>query len=339
MTSDTSPDQRMSAARTWAESALSIVAEAFLPASSDASFRRYFRIVAGADSWIVMDAPPEHEDCRPFVRVAALMRQAGMHVPRIIAQDLDAGFLLLSDLGPQTYLDVLNADNADRLFAQAIASLLDWQRASRLGVLPAYDAPLLQRELDLFPEWYLRRYLDVRLTTDEMRAWQAVCAQLIERALSQPQGFVHRDYMPRNLMVSEPNPGVLDFQDAVHGPLSYDVISLFKDAFVSWPEARVDTWLRSYHRLSLEAGIAWPDYAEFRSIADWMGLQRHLKVLGIFARIWHRDGKPKYLADTPRFVRYVMDVAPRYPELQPLAELFSRHVLPVAQAASDRTAA
>ena len=336
-------DSRAVQARDWAFASLGLSAEpggaSFAPASADASFRRYFRIVSdrivdGRRSWIVMDAPPAQEDCRPFLKVGALLLEAGVHVPQVLAQDLAQGFLLLSDLGVQTYLDVLTLDNADALFAPAIGTLIKWQLASRPGVLPDYDEPLLARELALFPDWYLSRHLGVTLSGDDLAAWQSVCATLIAAAVAQPKVYVHRDYMPRNLMISEPEPhfrvGVLDHQDAVYGPIAYDPICLFKDAFLSWPEARVDAWLRQYHRQGLMAGLPLTaDYVAFRRDADWIGLQRHLKVLGIFARINYRDGKPKYLADTPRFVRYVIDVAARYAELAPLAALFERHVLPV----------
>ncbi len=280
-----------------------------------------------------MDAPPEREDCRPFLKVGALLLDAGVNVPQVVAQDLDQGFLLLTDLGRQTYLDVINEANADALFAPAIAALIRWQRASKPGVLPDYDAALLARELALFPDWYLARHLGIRLSGADLADWNTVCERLIAAALAQPKVYVHRDYMPRNLMLSAPAPdvqvGVLDHQDAVHGPIAYDPICLFKDAFLSWPEARVDGWLRQYHAAGSAAGLPLsPDYAAFRRDADWIGAQRHLKVLGIFARINYRDGKPKYLADTPRFIRYVIDVARRYPELAPLAGLFERLVLP-----------
>lgn len=327
-------DARAAQARDWAFRSLGLDAAGFAPASADASFRRYFRITDGSRSWIVMDAPPEKEDCRPFLKVGALLLEAGVHVPLVHDQDLAQGFLLLSDLGSRTCLEVITPDNADALFAPAIGALIQWQLASRPGVLPDYDEALLARELALFPDWYLARHLGVTLEGDDLAAWQQVCRTLIDAALAQPKVFVHRDYMPRNLMISEPGPrfriGVLDHQDAVYGPIAYDPICLFKDAFLSWPEARVDGWLRQYHGQGLAAGLPLnPDYAAFRRDADWIGAQRHLKVLGIFARINYRDGKPKYLADTPRFIRYVVDVAARYPELAPLAALFEKHVLPV----------
>jgi aminoglycoside/choline kinase family phosphotransferase len=333
VTSPASLDDRALLARGWALAALKLTDAGFAPASADASFRRYFRVSDGPRSWIVMDAPPEAEDCRPFLKVGALLHAAGVRVPQVIAQDLTRGFLLLDDLGRQTYLDVINEANADALFAPAIAALIRWQQASSPGVLPDYDAALLARELALFPDWYLARHLGITLAGRDLDDWNTICARLIERALAQPKVFVHRDYMPRNLMLSAPLPrpevGVLDHQDAVCGPIAYDPICLFKDAFRSWPEARVDGWLRQYHAAGCAAGLPLsPDYPSFRRDADWIGVQRHLKVLGIFARINYRDGKPKYLADTPRFVRYVIDVARHDAELAPLAGLFERLVLP-----------
>jgi len=321
-------DARAASARDWALACLGLVQAGFAPASADASFRRYFRVSVAHRSWIVMDAPPQQEDCRSFLQVGALMREAGLHVPEVLAQDLGRGYLLLSDLGTHTYLEGLGASDVDALFTDAIGALIAWQLASQPGVLPVYDAPLLQRELALFPDWYLQRHLGVELDAGVRGNLQRVFARLIEAALAQPRVYVHRDYMPRNLMMSQPNPGVLDFQDAVYGPLAYDPICLFKDAFVSWPAARVDGWLRQYHAAAGRAGVTVPPWAQFRRDCDWIGLQRHLKVLGIFARIQYRDGKPKYLADTPRFVRYAMEVLPRYAELASLRALFERHVLP-----------
>ncbi|MDR3415956.1 MAG: phosphotransferase [Nevskia sp.] len=328
-----SADPRAAQARDWACRVLGLGRAEFAPASADASFRRYFRLCAEGRSWIVMDAPPAHEDCRPFVHVAGLMRAAGVHVPDVLAQDLEAGFLLLSDLGTQTFLEVIGESNAKDLFGAAIDALVAWQGASRPGMLPEYDEALLRRELKLFPDWYLGRHLGVSLVAAEHEALESVFRRLVESALEQPRVYVHRDYMPRNLMLSQPNPGVLDFQDAVFGPIAYDPICLFKDAFLSWPAPLVAWGLRRYHERAGRAGLPVPEWERFRSDCDWIGLQRHLKVLGIFARLTHRDGKPKYVADTPRFVRYVMDVAPRYPKLAPLGTLFERHVLPRLDAA------
>ncbi len=295
------------------------------PASSDASFRRYFRWQAGERTFIVMDAPPPQEDCRPFVRMAELLAEAGVHVPQVLLADLPRGFLLLSDLGRQTYLDVISADNADALFEDALQALVAFQRLPRPAEFPEYDRALLKRELQLFPDWYVARELCAEFTAAQQQAWERICELLIDSALAQPQVLVHRDYMPRNLMLSTPNPGVLDFQDAVWGPVTYDVTSLFKDAFLSWPQARVETWLQRYYQLAGEAGIALPSsFAEFQRASDLMGVQRHLKVIGIFARICHRDGKPKYLGDVPRFFAYIDEVLSRRPELAELGQLLAQ---------------
>ena len=306
----------------WLEARLDMSPLALEPASADASFRRYFRVRAGGQSLIAMDAPPGHEDCRSFVRVAGLMAQAGVHVPRVIAQDLEYGFLLLSDLGATSYLQALNDDSADRLFRDAIDALLRWQLASKADALPPYDEALLARELKLFPEWYLQRHLGLALSAAQQQVLDAIFAQILKSNLAQPSVYVHRDYMPRNLMVCEPNPGVLDFQDAVYGPITYDVASLFKDAFVSWDEERVLDWTVRYWEKARRAGLPVNhDFGDFYRDFEWMGLQRHLKVLGIFARLHYRDGKRCYLEDTPRFVGYVRTVAARYNALSPLLAL------------------
>ncbi len=295
------------------------------PASADASFRRYFRVTLRDATFIVMDAPPEHEDCRAFVQVAGLMAAAGLNVPTILAQDLARGFLLVSDLGATTYLAALNDDNADGLFRDATDALIRWQLASREGVLPLYDEALLRRELDLFPEWYLRRHLGIELDVRQRQSLDAVFRLILSNNLAQPTTYVHRDYMPRNLMVAEPNPGVLDFQDAIYGPITYDVASLFKDAFVSWDEQRVRDWTIRYWERARLAGLPVnSDFGEFYRDFEWMGLQRHLKVLGIFARICHRDGKPAYVKDTPRFLGYARAVAERYASLSPLLHLLDQ---------------
>src|SRR5690606_1503742 len=253
-------------------------------------------------SFVAMDAPPEREDCRPFVRVAALLAEAGVHAPTVHAQDLEQGFLLPSDLGTTTYLAALDEQRAPALFADATEALVRWQLATRPGTLPPYDEALLRRELSLFPEWYLGRHLGVELGPAERHALEQVFDALVRSALAQPRVFVHRDYMPRNLMVCEPNPGVLDFQDAVHGPITYDFVSLMRDAFISWDEEQVLDWTVRYWERARRAGLPVDaDFGEFWRSFEWMGLQRHLKVLGIFARINYRDGKAKYLADTPRF--------------------------------------
>ena len=327
-------DARAEQAHRWAESQLALNGTAFAPASADASFRRYFRLTDGPRTWIVMDAPPERENCAPFLAVARLLRRWGLNAPEIVAEDQAAGFLLLSDLGTQTFLNVLSEGNADALFAEAIAALIKMQAAAArepeaLAGLPPYDATLLWREARLFSEWYLPRHLNVTLAGNDAIELERTLGMLVRSALAQPRTFVHRDYMPRNLMVSTPNPGILDFQDAVVGPIAYDAVCLFKDAFLSWPEARVEGWLQSYWEGARGAGLPVPaTFPEFQRLADWIGLHRHLKVMGIFARLTYRDGKPQYVADTPRFARYVMAVAPKYPELAPLVALFQRHVLP-----------
>ncbi|MBV4532594.1 phosphotransferase [Pseudomonas sp. SWRI107] len=293
-------------------------------ASSDASFRRYFRWEGGGRSLVIMDAPPPQENCRPFVAIDHLLATGGVNVPVIHAQDLERGFLLLSDLGRQTYLDVIDSDNADTLFADAIAALIKLQRLPMDAALPSYDDALLRREVELFPEWYVGRELGLTLTGAQQAAWQRVSQLLIDSALAQPKVLVHRDYMPRNLMQSAPNPGVLDFQDAVYGPVTYDITCLFKDAFLSWPQARVEAWLRDYWAQAQTAGIpVQADFEAFQRASDLMGVQRHLKVIGIFARICHRDGKPRYLADVPRFFAYIEDVINRRPELAELGQLIA----------------
>jgi aminoglycoside/choline kinase family phosphotransferase len=314
-------DSRLTALERWLASRFAQFTLA--PASEDASFRRYFRArLADGRSVIAMDAPPEQEDCRPFVRVARLMAAAGVHVPEILAEDLAQGFLLLSDLGDTTYLAALNDDNAADLMRDATDALLRWQLATRPNLLPPYDEALLRRELALFPEWYVGRHLGRTLEAAQRQALEHVGALLVRSALAQPQVYVHRDYMPRNLMCCEPNPGVLDFQDAVMGPITYDIASLTRDAFLSWSEERVLDWTVRYWEKAKRAGLpVEPDFAEFWRAFEWMGLQRHLKVLGIFARITHRDGKPKYVADTPRFIAYARPVARRYAALAPLARL------------------
>ncbi len=316
---------RLEALDAWLREALGGRAFTREPASADASFRRYFRVFSEGSTWVAMDAPPGREDCRPFVKVAALMRAAGVHVPEVVAQDLEQGFLLLSDLGTRTYLQALDESNAQALFGDATRALLDWQAASREGELPRYDEALLRRELELFPDWYVGRHLGETLGESEREDLEGVFRKILASNLAEPRVFVHRDYMPRNLMVSEPNPGVLDFQDAVHGPISYDIASLWRDAYVSWEEERVIDGTIRYWEAARKRGLpVRADFADFWREVEWMGLQRHLKVLGIFARIHYRDGKPGYLDDTPRFIRYVRHACARYADLAPLARLLDR---------------
>jgi aminoglycoside/choline kinase family phosphotransferase len=293
-------------------------------ASSDASFRRYFRWEGAGQSLIVMDAPPPQENCKPFVDIAFLLAKSGINVPKIYAEDLERGFLLLNDLGNQTYLDVIDSENADDLFNDALQALLAFQQLPMVAPLPSYDVALLRRELQLFPEWYVKHELGVEFDAAQQVLWQQVSDLLIDSALAQPKVLVHRDYMPRNLMLSEPNPGVLDFQDAVYGPVTYDVTCLFKDAFLSWPEERVRGWLEHYWQQAAALDIpVQPDFEDFLRASDLMGVQRHLKVIGIFARICHRDGKPRYLGDVPRFFAYIDAVIARRPELAGLDVLLA----------------
>jgi len=313
-------DDRRAALEAWLAAELGGARFALAPASEDASFRRYFRATLDdGRTYIAMDAPPAREDCRPFVHVAALLHAAGLNAPRVHAQDLAQGFLLLSDLGTRTYLGEINPANAAGLMSDAIDALIRWQLATRAGELPPYDETLLRREMNLFPEWYVARHRGKALAPAQKNSLEPIFAQLVKSALAQPAVYVHRDYMPRNLMVCEPNPGVLDFQDAVLGPITYDVVSLFRDAFISWDEERVLDWTVRYWERAKKASLPVErDFGEFWRGFEWMGLQRHLKVLGIFARLTYRDGKAKYVQDTPRFIAYARPVAKRYRELAPL---------------------
>jgi len=301
------------------------------PASADASFRRYLRVsadTAAGGSLIVMDAPPPQEDVRPFVRVAGLAAAAGLHAPRVLEADLDHGFLLLTDLGRTLYLDALQdaaPAEADRLMRDALAALLRWQQGVPVAALPPFDAALLARELALFPEWCVQREYGVTWSADEQGAWQRICGLLVDSALAQPRVAVHADWMPRNLMLAPAgaaSPGVLDFQDAVAGPITYDLASLLRDAFISWDEELELDWAVRWWQQARRAGLPVDgDFGEFWRALEWMGLQRHLKVLGIFCRLKHRDGKARYAADLPRFFGYAQRVALRYAPLKPLVRL------------------
>lgn len=318
----TEKDERLAELGRWLQTQnpeLGLDTAGLEPASADASFRRYFRVSGAAGTYIVMDAPPAKEPIAPFLKVDALMRAAGLNVPEILADDEKSGFILMNDLGRETYLDVLDEDNAARLMDAATDALVKWQAASKPGVLPEYDCAVMRREIDLFPEWYVGRHRGYTMTDKQMEIVEGVFEKLIASCLAQNKVFVHRDFMPRNLMVSDPMPGVLDFQDALYGPVSYDIASLMRDAFISWGESFVlDVTIRYWDK-ARKAGIPVPeDFGEFWKDVEWMGMQRHLKVLGIFARINYRDGKSKYLADTPRFLHYVRETANRYHELKPI---------------------
>lgn len=296
------------------------------PASSDASFRRYLRWHDGQHSLIIMDAPPPQEDVRPFMRIAALLAEAGVHTPTILAADPAQGFLLLEDLGTHTYLESIQAGVSDaeleRMYAGAIAVLIRWQLASRPGELPEYDEAVLRRELQLFPDWFVAHHLQRELSAEQAADWDALCRTLLDSHLAESRVFVHRDYMPRNLMTTTGEPGVLDFQDALYGPASYDITSLLADAFFHLPLQERDRWLRRYWEQARAAGVPLPEQFEvFHGQSRLMGVQRHLKVLGIFARIRYRDGKPRYLEDAPRFVQYLRDACAGDGRLQPLTRL------------------
>jgi aminoglycoside/choline kinase family phosphotransferase len=302
-------------------------ADTLAPASADASFRRYFRIQAqNGASFIIMDAPPPQEDVRPFLQVAELIHAAGLNAPQVLAADADQGFLLLSDLGNALYLHAVQADDraqADPLMRDAVAALVQWQLKVDASPLPAYDDALLRRELALFPQWCVQQEYGVTWTDAQQAQWQRLCDRLVASALAQPVAAVHRDWMPRNLMVVPAhNPGILDFQDAVRGPISYDLASMLRDAFLSWDEEQELDWAVRYWEAARKAGLPVDaDFGEFWRQTEWMGLQRHLKVLGIFCRLKHRDGKPKYAEDLPRFFHYCVRVANRYREIKPLIPL------------------
>jgi aminoglycoside/choline kinase family phosphotransferase len=303
-------------------------------ASADASFRRYFRItLADGSTRIVMDAPPEQEDCRPYLQVARLFGDADIHVPKIYAEDLTQGFLLLSDLGGTTYLDALKShpDSAPTRYRDASIALVAIQKASRPDVLPEYDRALLARELQLFPDWYIARHLGITLNEKQQSTLADTFEKVLANNLAQPQVFVHRDYHSRNLMISEPNPGVLDFQDAVYGPHTYDLVSLLRDAYITWEEEQELDWAIRYWEMARKENLPVPaDFYDFWRDYEWMGVQRQIKVLGIFARLYHRDGKDGYLADMPRVMAYLRRAAERYIDLKPflllLDELENRQV-------------
>jgi N-acetylmuramate 1-kinase len=309
--------------RQWLEGVLGSASFDLAPASGDASFRRYFRVtLPSGPTRIAMDAPPEREDCRPFVHAAGLLHDAGVHVQAIHAESLPLGFLLLSDLGSTTYLQALDSASADRLYGHAIAALVRIQAASTPGPLPEYSRALLFAELCLFPDWYVSRQLRRELSAAQRAVLDGAFAVLLENNLAQPKVFVHRDYHSRNLMVCEPCPGILDFQDAVYGPITYDLVSLLRDAYIEWDEERVLDWAIVYWDAARKAGLPVAgDFAAFYRDFEWMGAQRQLKVLGIFARLCHRDGKEAYLKDQPLVMRYLRRTCARYAELAPLADL------------------
>jgi aminoglycoside/choline kinase family phosphotransferase len=326
---ETKRDDRLVALTRWASQFEGLAGIAPTPASEDASFRRYFRLAA-AEPVIVMDAPPPQEDCRPFVQIAGYLEHMGLNSPRVLESDLQQGFLLLTDLGSLPYLDALTAhpERAEALYHDALDALVVMQEegTSFQQALPAYDEALLRFELSLFPDWLCRKHLGIEFTDAESAGWQACCDVLVENALSQPTVFVHRDYHSRNLMVTEDeNPGIIDFQDAVEGPYTYDLVSLLKDCYVKSPQEVIDARAAYYVE---RMPVALDEPARFQRDFDLMGVQRHLKAAGIFARLLHRDGKSRYLADVPRTLSYIADLMPRYPELVFVASLIADRILP-----------
>ncbi len=314
--------KRQQQIKTWLHSKFPDSLFNISPASADASFRRYFRATFADRTLIVMDAPPQNEDCRPFIHIAQLFGAAGVHVPQVLEQDLEQGFLLLTDLGSTTYLQALDASNALELYGAATDALITIQLASREFELPSYDKALLLSEMNLFPEWYVAKHLQVTLDDKQNAALETVFQRILQNNLAQPRVFVHRDYHSRNLMVSTPNPGILDFQDAVYGPITYDLVSLFKDAYIHWEEAEVLDWLIRYWEKARKSGLpVHSSFADFFRDYEWMGVQRHLKVLGIFARLSHRDGKDGYLKDLPLVMNYLRRACERYVDLKPLLNI------------------
>jgi aminoglycoside/choline kinase family phosphotransferase len=326
-------DARFDTLGAWLERVLPAPMESIAPASADASFRRYFRVTLAREialpdtgsrvrTLIAMDAPPPQEDCRPFVAVAKLLAAANVHAPAVLAEDLPRGFLLLSDLGTRTYLAELSEATAPALYRDAIAALVRWQVASREGVLPCYDEALLARELNLFADWYVAKHLGVALPDAQRTVLANAFRHIIANNLAQPCVYVHRDYHSRNLMVVEPRPGVLDFQDAVYGPITYDLVSLLRDAYVAWDEEHQLDWVMGYWERARAVGLpVGTDFAVFWRDFEWMGVQRQLKVLGIFSRLYHRDGKEAYLEEMPRVMGYLRGGCLGYAELAPLLKL------------------
>jgi aminoglycoside/choline kinase family phosphotransferase len=328
MSEPASTDPRAAQRLAWTRAALGDAGATLERASTDAGFRSYWRTRGATASRIVMDSPPGLEDSRPWLRVHDLFAAGGVRVPRVLARDVEAGFLLLEDLGGPTVAQVLDAANADPHMDAAIAQLVRLQSLALPADFPVFGEALLQRDAGLFEDWFLRRHLGLELDCGDAERLQLAQRRLMDCMLAQPRVPTHRDYMPRNLMPMQDGPAVLDFQDLVLGPIAYDPVSLLRDAFLSWPEARVEGWLRRYHARAAGAGLPVPAIGLFLRDADWCGVQRHLKILGIFARLHHRDGKPRYLADAPRFLAYLDAVVPKYRELDPLRELLERTVKP-----------
>ena len=336
-------DARLALMQDWLARDLGLAPKRIESASSDASFRRYFRVVCDDCTLVAMDAPPPNEDVRPYLHVTALLEPLGIHVPHVYEADVAQGFVLLEDLGGTHYLAQLGAGgDAQRLYGDALQTLAEIQLrgAAAAAQLAPYDRAPLARELALMPEWFLDRHLALALTGAEREMIAAAFEFLIAEALSQPEVFVHRDYHSRNLMVlEERSPGVLDFQDALRGPIGYDLVSLLKDCYISWPRERVVEWVSGYRSLlQSRGGRVGAGPAQFLRWFDLIGVQRHIKVLGIFARLWYRDGKPGYLRDLPLTLDYVREACRLYPELATLSEFLERRVAPELPRANERVA-
>ena len=325
-------DNRLETLKTWVGTVLDVAEYELRPASEDASFRRYFRVTSPGATHIVMDAPPAKEDLRPFIEVARRLHQLGLNVPEVLEQDLERGFLLLTDLGQQMYLPQLNESTVERLYGDALGALVVLQAGMFTDprFLPEYDEALLRRELELFREWYLGRHLKLALNAMQNAVLDKAFTALVRSALAQPRVWVHRDYHSRNLMVTRANnPGILDFQDAVRGPATYDLVSLLRDCYIAWPLERIEEWALGYQTLALQSGLpVCEDEAQFLREFDLMGVQRHLKATGIFARLNQRDGKPAYLNDIPRTLGYVVGVSGRHPALHGLHSLLMELRIP-----------
>ncbi len=325
-------NKRFESMNRWLEQILPAPLSKIAPASADASFRHYFRVHTSQGNYIIMDAPPDKEDCQPFIRIAKAMHELDLQVPQVLQTDLAQGFLLLTDLGSQLYLTALDEASAQSLYQDALNALLRLQIGGDPDsqLLPTYDQALLHRELELFRDWFLGRHLQLPLDASEHRILDQTYALLCANALEQPQVWVHRDYHSRNLMVTaQHNPGVLDFQDAVLGPVTYDLVSLLRDCYIAWPRQQVEAWaLQHREQLQAHGMTELEDPDRFLRWFDLMGVQRHLKATGIFARLNHRDGKPGYLNDIPRTLGYVLEVAQDYPELSEFLDLLQQRVYP-----------
>lgn len=320
--------ERLNLLQQWLHADLGLTGFSITPASEDASFRRYFRVSWDGNTAIVMDAPPDKESCTVFMDITTRLLRSGVNVPAIRASNLENGFLLLDDLGQDLYLNVLNRDNAARLYSDAIDSLVAFQQRANSNGLPPYDEKLLRREMSLFRDWLIDRHLQIEITAAMEKIFTDTFSLLVDNALQQPGTFVHRDYHSRNLMVNSRNPGIIDYQDAVYGPVTYDLVSLLKDCYIKWPRDRVLAWLEEFRDKCRVPAVADASTEQVRRWFDLMGVQRHLKASGIFARLLHRDNKPGFVGDIPRTLSYIVELEPDYPELLPLTGFIRERVFP-----------